>query len=63
MAELICTVPIPKTPQELESAIQSYRVSDLNGSDLFCQWQAIRDASLAQSVELESDQVAGEESY
>ncbi len=57
-------VPIPKTLQELERAIRSYRASELKGMDLFCQWQAIRSASLALlGSELESDRVPGEDSY
>ena len=49
-------VSIPKTLQELETAIRSYRASELQGMDLFCQWQAIRSASLMLlGSELESD--------
>jgi hypothetical protein len=63
--DLICTVPIPETQQELEQAIKRYKASDpLNSDELFCQWQAIRQASLAQQLpELESDRVPGEDSY
>jgi hypothetical protein len=57
-------VSIPRTLQELESAIRSYRASDLQGMDLFCQWQAIRSASLTLlGSELASDRVPGEDSY
>jgi hypothetical protein len=59
-----CNISVPKTPQELERAIQRYRTSNLKGVDLFCQWLAIRDASLAQNgSEMEGDRVPGESSY
>lgn len=58
------TVPVPKTPQELERAIQRYRNSDLRGRDLFCHWQAIRLAALAQAAtDVVGDQIPGEDSY
>ncbi|MBD2002639.1 MULTISPECIES: hypothetical protein [Cyanophyceae] len=65
MPELTCTVPVPKTPQELEQAVKQYIVNDLRGDELLCQWQAIRDASLNQDfcVPSDSDLVAGEDSY
>ncbi|MEB3337742.1 MAG: hypothetical protein VKJ46_09785 [Leptolyngbyaceae bacterium] len=64
MLELACAVTVPSTPQELEEAIRYYRSSDLSGLDLYCQWQAIRDAALTQkSVEPVSDKVSGEDSY
>ncbi len=64
MPEAICNVPVPRTPQELEQAVRRYQASDLAGTELFCCWQAIRDASLAQlTPEAENDQVAGEDSY
>ncbi|MFE1745850.1 hypothetical protein [Coleofasciculus sp. H7-2] len=65
MPELICTVPVPRTPQELEQAVKQYIASDIRGTELLCQWQAIRDASLDQDlyVPADSDQVAGEDSY
>ncbi|MCL6435334.1 MAG: hypothetical protein K6T90_14195 [Leptolyngbyaceae cyanobacterium HOT.MB2.61] len=54
----------PKTAKELEQAIRRYRASNLKGVDLFCQWLAIRDASLEQnSSEFEGDRVPGEDSY
>jgi hypothetical protein len=57
-------VAIPKTAQELEQAIRKYKSSELKGMDLFCQWQAIRWASLEQSgVEKEGDRVPGADSY
>lgn len=57
-------IPVPKTAQELEQAIRSYRKSDLKGVDLYCQWQVIRDAALAQNKsDLEGDRVPGEDSY
>jgi hypothetical protein len=62
--ELICTVPIPQTQQELEQAIKRYKASDSDSYELFCQWQAIRQASLTQQLpELEGDRVPGEDSY
>ncbi len=65
MPELNCTVPIPKTPQELEQAIEHYIKTDLTGDELVCEWQAIRDASVNQGVaaDLDNDKVPGEESY
>ena len=66
MADLICKVPIPTTVQELDEAVRQFQVSDLDGSDLYCQWQAIRDASLEQ-LTIETDKnknpVAGGDSY
>ncbi len=65
MPELICTVPVPKTPQELEQAVEQYITTDISGTELICQWLAIRDASLDQDlyVPADSDQVAGGDSY
>ncbi|WP_421657679.1 hypothetical protein [Leptothermofonsia sp. ETS-13] len=57
-------IPRPKTSKELEQAIRRYRTSDLKGVDLFCQWLAIRDASLEQNgSEFEGDRIPGEDSY
>jgi hypothetical protein len=67
-------VSIPKTSQELEQAIQRYRssdLSDLNGNELFNQWQAIRTAALElRTAECsdsrgicEAGRVPGEDSY
>ncbi|MDX2212426.1 MAG: hypothetical protein SFY66_03975 [Oculatellaceae cyanobacterium bins.114] len=64
MADITCTVPTPKTPQELERAIQHYKSSDVSGHELFCQWEAIRNASLQlQLPEPEGDRVPGADSY
>jgi hypothetical protein len=65
MKDPICTIAVPKTPRELELVLQRYRTSDLNGYELVCYWQAIRDASLEQGDESskESDRVPGEASY
>lgn len=64
MLELTCAVPIPQTAQELEQAIQQYQETDWSGFDLFCHWQAIRDAALEQfNLEPEPDFVPGEDSY
>lgn len=64
MAELTCIVPIPTTLQELDEAVKQFQGSDLEGSELYCQWQAIRDASLAQlTIEPDKNLVAGEDSY
>lgn len=71
MAELVCNVPVPQTPQEIEQAVQNYRASSLSGNDLFCYWQAIRDASLTYESHLDGSslsadqavQVPGEDSY
>ncbi len=57
-------VSIPKTAQELEQAIRRYRTADLQGVELFCQWQAIRVASLEQTgADIEGDRVPGDDSY
>lgn len=64
MPELICSVPIPKNSQELEQAIQHYRETDLEGIELYCEFEAICEASLRLDFpELESDLVSGEDSY
>ena len=64
MVEAVCTTPMPQTIQELELAIRCYKTSDISGAELFCQWQAIRDASLAlKAPEFSDDSIAGEESY
>ncbi|MBW4660001.1 MAG: hypothetical protein KME15_15105 [Drouetiella hepatica Uher 2000/2452] len=64
MVEAVCTIPVPQTVQELELAIRRYKTSDISGAELFCQWQAIRDAALAlRAKESWDDSVAGEESY
>lgn len=60
-----CTVPTLSTVQELEQAINRYKTSDLNGSELLALWQAIRDASLKLGVSKvqKSDEIPGEDSY
>ena len=64
MLEISCTIPVPTTPQELEQTLQHYRESDIDGLELFCEWQAICEASLTQEFsELNSDGVSGEDSY
>jgi hypothetical protein len=71
MANQPSAVSIPKTPQELEQAIQRYRTSDLSGNELFNQWQAIRTAALELKTNESSDpcgtceaaRVPGEDSY
>ncbi len=64
MAELTCAVPVPTTLQELDEAVKKFQVSDLEGSELYCQWQAIRDASLAQlTIETDKNLVTGGDSY
>lgn len=64
MIQRVDTVPVPRTPQELERAIQRYRSTDLRGRELFCHWQAIRLAALAQATtDITGDQIAGEDSY
>ena len=57
-------VPVPKTPQELDRAVQRYKKSDWRGRELFCHWQAIRLAALAQAAaDPMGDQIPGEVSY
>lgn len=64
MVELTCVVPIPTTIQELDEAVRQFQVSDLEGSDLYCHWQAIRDASLEQlAIETDKNPVVGGDSY
>jgi hypothetical protein len=64
MVEFECNVPIPSTPQELEQAIRRYKSVDLSGNELFCYWQAIRNAALEQTApEPDSDRIAGDDSY
>ncbi|MGG6295146.1 hypothetical protein ACQ4M4_12200 [Leptolyngbya sp. AN02str] len=63
MADFECNVPVPTSSQELDQAIREYRSSELNGQELFCQWQAIRDASIQQPQRQEGDRVPGDESY
>lgn len=63
MSELTCKVPVPKTSLELEQAIQRYKTSDCQGMELFCLWQAIRDASIAQNPPEPEDTIPGEDSY
>lgn len=64
MLELDCAIPTPSTQQELEKTIQFYRASDLSDTELYCYWQAIRDAAMEQKlVEPQSDRVPGSDSY
>jgi hypothetical protein len=64
MAEIVCTIPLPKTPQELDQAIALYKTGEFDDYELFCQWQAIRDASIEQNPpEPEVNAIAGEDSY
>jgi len=59
--------PSNKTPglrnvQDLDRAVRNYRQHDLRGPELFRQWKAIRDASLALEME-PGDRIAGDDSY
>ncbi len=64
MADLTCRVPIPTTIKELDEAVKRFQVSDLDDSEIYCQWQAIRDASLEQlAIEPDKNPVAGSDSY
>ena len=64
MSEVICNIPVPQTSQQLDQAIQHYRETDLQGEELYCEFQAICEASLKQEVsEPDSDKVSGEDSY
>ena len=63
MQELQGTAPVIKTAQELDRAIRHYQVSDLKGFELFRQWLAIRNASLAQARVEAGDRVPGDDSY
>ena len=62
MAELICMVPVPTTLQELDEAVRQFQISDSDG-DLYCRWQALRDASLDQLAVDDKSPVAGGDSY
>lgn len=60
----LLTVPVLKTPEEVELAIARYKSSDLNDMNLIGLWEAIRDASLNQNHDsANSDNVPGEDSY
>lgn len=60
----LLTVPVLKTPEEVERAIARYKSSDLNDMDLINLWEAIRDASLNQNDDnADTDKVPGEDSY
>jgi hypothetical protein len=69
MADFVCQIPVPQTQQELDQAVQTYLNANLSGLDLFCHWQAIREAAIAQSgssnaaVAAEAAKIAGEDSY
>ncbi|MCL1462995.1 MULTISPECIES: hypothetical protein [Argonema] len=64
MSELTYSIPILSTLEELEQAIQRYKASDLSGSELLIQWEAIRDASLNQALSAaDADKVPGQDSY
>ena len=64
MPELSYKVPTPTSLQELEKAVQRYKNSDLSGTELLSQWQAIRDASLSLAdAEPSSDKVPCQDSY
>lgn len=64
MLEFSCKIPVPQSAQELEQAISRYRTSDLQGADLFCQWEAIRNASLVLTgSDIPNDEISDEESY
>lgn len=50
--------------RELDLAVRAYRTQNLSGKELFRQWKAIRDASLAlESVPGEGDRIPGDDSY
>lgn len=60
----LLTVPVLKTPEEVERAIARYKSSDLNNMDLINLWEAIRDASLNQNHDsADTDNVPGQDSY
>lgn len=69
MADFVCQIPVPQTQQELDQAVQTYLNANLSGLDLFCHWQAIREAAIAQSgspnlaVAAEAAKIDGEDSY
>ncbi|WP_228035528.1 hypothetical protein [Oculatella sp. LEGE 06141] len=64
MTESVCTVPVPRTQQELEQAVHDYQTTDLSGFELFCYWQAIREASLEQgAASVDRNPILGDDSY
>lgn len=64
MATSTCTVTIPKTPEELDQAIQHYKAGTFSSDELYCQWEAIREASLRQApLESDPNPVPGSDSY
>lgn len=64
MVNAACNIEVPKTVHELEEAVHYYKTSDLQGHDLYCHWQAIRDAAIALTQpEPSSDHVPGDDSY
>jgi len=54
--------PHLRTVRDLDRAVRHYRSHDLKGPELFRQWKAIRDASLALEME-PGDRIAGDDSY
>lgn len=64
MTDFVCHVPKLNTRQDLDQAVYHYKVTDLQGADLFCLWQSIRDAALELSSQEEGgDRVSDESSY
>ncbi len=63
MADFDCDVPIPSNLQELDQAVQTYKDRDFDQKELFCRWQAIRDASLEHPRQLDADHIPGDDSY
>ncbi|GAB4131522.1 MAG: hypothetical protein Fur0046_00590 [Cyanobacteria bacterium J069] len=71
MADFVCKIPVPQTQQELDRAVHDYLNTNLSGLDLFCHWQAIREAAIAQSIsslgnpagDADTANIAGEDSY
>lgn len=65
MSDLVCTVPVLKTLQDLEQAVKFYKAnSNLSSIELFCHWQAIREASLELNPTIADNvEVPGSDSY
>lgn len=56
--------PRLNTSQALDQAVRNYRKHDLRGPELFRQWRAIRDASLALEMGPgDGDRIPGDDSY
>jgi hypothetical protein len=63
MAEVNASIPVLKTSQEVDQAVERYRASSGWSLEGFYQWLAICNASLSLSEPTSSDSVPGTDSY